>query len=72
MIKIVSFKICPFVQRVTALLEAKGIPYEIEYISLKVKPQWFLDISPTGQVPMLVTEQGEALFESDSIMEYFG
>jgi glutathione S-transferase len=32
MIKIVSFKICPFVQRVTALLEAKHIPYEVEYI----------------------------------------
>lgn len=43
MIKIISFKICPFVQRVTALLEAKQLPYEIEYISLKNKPQWFLE-----------------------------
>lgn len=33
MIKVVSFKICPFVQRITALLEAKQIPYEIEYIT---------------------------------------
>ncbi|GAL22560.1 glutathione S-transferase [Vibrio maritimus] len=49
MIKIVSFKICPFVQRVTAALEAKQIPYEIEYISLKDKPQWFLDISPNAK-----------------------
>ncbi|MBN3562739.1 glutathione S-transferase family protein [Aliamphritea spongicola] len=70
MIKIVSFKICPFVQRVTGLLEAKKIPYELEYISLKDKPQWFLDISPTGQVPMLITESGKALFESDAIIEY--
>jgi len=70
MIKIVSFKICPFVQRVTALLEAKGVPYDIEFISLSDKPQWFLDISPTGQVPMLITEAGEALFESDAIVEY--
>ncbi len=70
MIKIVSFKICPFVQRVTALLEAKHIPYEIEYIDLSDKPQWFLDISPTGQVPLLVTEGGTALFESDAIVEY--
>lgn len=68
--KIVSFKICPFVQRVTALLEAKAIPYEIEYISLKEKPQWFLDISPNGQVPVLVTDAGHALFESDAIVEY--
>ena len=68
--KIISFKICPFVQRVTALLEAKGLPYELEYIDLKDKPQWFLDISPNGQVPVLVTDSGRALFESDAIVEY--
>lgn len=70
MIKIISFKICPFVQRVTAALTAKKIPYEIDYISLSDKPQWFLDISPNGQVPVLVTESGTALFESDAIIEY--
>jgi len=70
MIKLVSFKICPFVQRVTGALEAKGIPYEIEYIDLSDKPQWFLDISPNGQVPLLVTDSGTALFESDAIVEY--
>jgi len=70
MIKIVSYKICPFVQRVTAALEAKNIPFEIEYIILKDKPQWFLDISPNGQVPIMVTESGTTLFESDAIIEY--
>ncbi|NVO56993.1 glutathione S-transferase family protein [Rhodobacteraceae bacterium B1Z28] len=68
--KIVSFNICPFVQRVAALLEAKGLAYEIEFISLQNKPQWFLDISPNGQVPLLVTDGGQALFESDAIVEY--
>ena len=34
------------------------------------KPQWFLDISPNGQVPVLVTDGGDALFESDAIVEY--
>ncbi|MCP4596919.1 glutathione S-transferase family protein [Neptuniibacter sp.] len=70
MIKVVSFKICPFVQRITALLEAKHIPYEIEYISLRDKPNWFLEISPHGQVPVLITESGQPLFESDAIAEY--
>lgn len=70
MIKIVSFKICPFVQRVTAALAARNISFEIEYISLKDKPQWFLDISPNGQVPVMITENGSALFESDAIFEY--
>jgi len=70
MMKIVSFKICPFVQRVTALLAAKDVPYEIEYISLKDKPQWFIDASPNGQVPILITDSGITLFESDAIVEY--
>lgn len=70
MIKVVSFKICPFVQRVTGLLEAKNIPYDIEYISLSNKPEWFLEISPNGQVPVLITEAGDAIFESEAIVEY--
>jgi len=70
MIKLVSYKICPFVQRVTAVLETKNIPYEIEYIDLKNKPQWFLDVSPHGQVPIMITEAGTTLFESDAIVEY--
>lgn len=70
MIKVISFKICPFVQRVTALLEAKNSPYEVEYIDLNHKPDWFTRISPNGQVPLLVTESGEVLFESDAIVEY--
>lgn len=68
--KVVSFKICPFVHRVTALLEAKNIPYELDFISLSDKPQWFLDVSPNGQVPVLITDNGDALFESDAIVEY--
>ena len=68
--KIVSFKICPFVQRVTALLEAKGVGYDVEYIDLGNKPQWFLDISPNGQVPVLIIDDGQVLFESDAIVEY--
>ena len=68
--KVVSFKICPFVQRVTALLEAKGAPYDIEHIDLSDKPDWFLEASPNGQVPILFTDDGRVLFESDAIVEY--
>ena len=68
--KVVSFKICPFVQRVTALLELKGVDYDIEYIDLSNKPQWFLDISPNGQVPVLITDHERVLFESEAIVEY--
>ena len=68
--KIVSFKICPFVQRVTALLAAKDVDYDIEYINLSDKPDWFLEISPNGQVPILITDDERVLFESDAIVEY--
>lgn len=68
--RVVSFKICPFVQRVTALLEAKGVPYDIEYIDLSAKPDWFLEASPHGQVPILFVDDGRVLFESDAICEY--
>jgi len=70
MIKVVSSTICPFVQRVTALLEQKKIPYDIEYISLQDKPDWFLRVSPNAQVPILITNSGAVLFESDAIVEY--
>ncbi|GAM76927.1 glutathione S-transferase [Vibrio ishigakensis] len=70
MIKLISFKNCPFVQRVMGSLIAKNIEFEIEYIELSNKPQWFLDISPNGQVPVLVTEDKTVLFESDAIVEY--
>lgn len=70
MLQVVSFEICPFVQRVTAALEARGVPFELRYIDLAHKPQWFLDISPNGQVPVLVTESGVALFESEAIIEF--
>lgn len=68
--KVISFSICPFVQRVTALLVAKRLDYDIEFIDLSDKPQWFLDISPSGQVPVLVTDNGTPLFESEAIVEY--
>jgi len=68
--KVVSFKICPFVQRVTALLEAKRVKYDIDYIDLSNKPDWFLGASPNAQVPILILDDGQVLFESDAIVEY--
>jgi len=68
-LKIVSFKICPFVQRVIGVLELKQADYDVEYISLAAKPDWFLKASPHGKVPILIEDQG-VLFESAPISEY--
>lgn len=67
--KVVSFKICPFVQRLIGVLELKQIEYEVEYISLMDKPDWFLRASPHGKVPILIEDRG-VLFESGPICEY--
>ena len=69
LLKLVSFKACPFVQRVTIALEAKGLDYDIEYIDLAAPPDWFLAISPLKKVPLLIVEN-QVIFESSVINEY--
>jgi len=68
--KLISFKLCPFVQRSIITLLEKGVDYDIEYIDLADKPQWFLDISPFGKVPVLKLDGGVVLFESAVINEF--
>ncbi len=72
-LKLISHKLCPYVQRAVIALAEKGVPFERIDIDLANKPDWFLKLSPLGKVPVLVvaTEQGEvALFESNVICEY--
>jgi glutathione S-transferase len=72
-LKLISHKLCPYVQRAVIALTEKGVPFERIDIDLADKPEWFLKISPLGKVPVLVvaTERGEvALFESNVICEY--
>jgi glutathione S-transferase len=68
--KVYSSPICPFVQRVNAVLEAKKLDYEVEYVDLTNLPDWFLKISPNAEVPVLVTDNNTPLFESFAICEY--
>ena len=51
------------------LLRAKEIEFDVTYINLLDKPDWFLDISPHGKVPVLKVGD-EILFESNAIAEY--
>ncbi|MCA1498330.1 MULTISPECIES: glutathione S-transferase family protein [unclassified Bradyrhizobium] len=71
-LKLISHKLCPYVQRAVIALKEKGVPVERIDIDLANKPDWFLKLSPLGKVPVLVvTEKGEvALFESNVICEY--
>ncbi|MEE9448159.1 MAG: glutathione S-transferase family protein, partial [Arenicellales bacterium] len=68
-LKLISFNICPFVQRSVILLNEKGVDYDLDYIDVKNKPDWFLEISPLGKVPVLVADN-TSVFESAVISEY--
>jgi glutathione S-transferase len=72
-LKLISHKLCPYVQRAVIALNEKGVPFERIDIDLANKPDWFLKISPLGKVPVLLvtTDAGEAaVFESNVICEY--
>jgi glutathione S-transferase len=72
--RLISFKLCPYVQRAAIVLAEKGVPFERIDIDLANKPDWFLKLSPLGKVPVLVVTQDggreEVLFESAVIAEY--
>jgi glutathione S-transferase len=50
-------------------LRAKNIEFDVTYIDLQAKPDWFLAISPHGKVPVLKVDD-IVLFESNAIAEY--
>ncbi len=68
-LELVSFKICPFVQRSIIALNQKGIAYTLTHINPQETPDWFKAISPLGKVPVLVVD-GTPVFESAVILEY--
>lgn len=69
MLTLVSFDLCPYVQRAAIALAEKGVPFERRDVDLANKPAWFKAISPLGKVPLLQVN-GEVLFESTVIVEY--
>ena len=67
---LISHHLCPFVQRSVIVLLEKNIPHQRRYIDLAAKPDWFLRLSPTGKVPILLVDDKHVLFESAVICEY--
>jgi len=68
-LKLISHKLCPYVQRAVISLTEKGVPFERIDIDLDNKPDWFLKISPLGKVPVLQVGD-KVVFESAVILEY--
>jgi len=69
MLTLVSFDLCPYVQRAAIALAEKGVPFARRTVDLADRPDWFKALSPLGRVPLL--QVGDAvLFESAVIVEY--
>ena len=68
-LRLISHRLCPYVQRAVIALTEKGVAFERIDVDLANKPEWFLAISPLGKTPVL--QVGEAaIFESAVILEY--
>lgn len=71
---LISAPTCPFVQRAVIALKEKGVDFDVAYVDLPDKPDWFLALSPLGKVPVLKVERAgrepAVVFESAVILEY--
>lgn len=67
-LKLISFELCPYVERSRIVLFEKGVPHDVAFIDLAAKPAWFLAISPMGRVPVLLIDD-RPFFESMVINE---
>ncbi len=69
--KLFSLALSPFAARVRAAIHAKSLPVEI----IAPPPDWrtsaeFRKLNPLVRIPVLVLDDGAALFESGVIVEY--
>ena len=67
-LRLISFDTCPYVERSRIVLHEKGQDFEQDFVDLSDKPDWFLQLSPRGKVPVLVVDE-VPIFESSVINE---
>ena len=65
-----SFRRCPYAIRTRLALRYAGIQVELREVVLRDKPQHMLDISPKGEVPVLLLEDGRVIEESLDIIRW--
>jgi glutathione S-transferase len=68
--ELISFKLCPYVQRAVITLNYKKADFKLTYIDLGNKPDWFDEISPLGKVPVLRVDGVHSIFESAVIADF--
>lgn len=69
-VRLYSMVICPFAQRTRIHLQLKNIPFELVNLDIcKPRPDWFLSLNTSGQVPVLAVDT-EVTYDSSLISEY--
>lgn len=68
-LELISYKLCPYVQRVVITLLHRQVAFRMTFIDLDEPPAWFHDVSPFGKVPLLRVDD-TVLFESAVINEF--
>ena len=65
-----SFRRCPYAMRARLAIFSAELNHEHREILLKDKPKTFLDLSPKGTVPVVLTENNKLIEESLDIMKW--
>lgn len=65
-----SFRRCPYAIRTRLALRYAGIQVELREVVLRDKPQQMLEISPKGEVPVLLLDDGRVIDESLDIISW--
>lgn len=68
-IQLFSTPSCPYAHRTRLVLHDKQVDFELIEIDLQNIPDWYLDISPNGKVPLL-KNKNTIVWESAIINEY--
>ncbi|WP_419897842.1 FtsZ-binding protein FzlA [Roseomonas sp. USHLN139] len=62
--------LCPYSRKVRLVLSEKRIPFEVRIERVWERREEFLEMNPSGTVPVLVEENGLILADSYAICEY--
>ncbi len=68
-IELITAEVCPYAQRTHMALLEKGLDFERREVDLSNKPDWFLEVSPYGKVPV-VKIGDKVVWESAIINEF--
>jgi len=68
-VRLLGHYLSPFTRRVAVSLHALGIPFVLEELSVMREPERVRPYNPLLRIPTMVLDDGEALIESDAMLD---